>query len=204
MKTAINSGLVQDKAGTQLGSESLSRRITVVKNKLRPVNYRECSRDATTWEFQGSVLPQFHERVGNSISQEYLSWISAAPQSVNNCEVNLPYDKIAGSILIFVSARSRRSSRRVEMKFNRLYVKWKTETEYYSSIRKKISNPHYQEIITMGSSVLPFILKLMMEEPQHWFVALKEISGENPVPYGASFEESRLAWLEWGKSKKLI
>jgi hypothetical protein len=106
--------------------------------------------------------------------------------------------------MIFVLVRHHKSKKRDEAKFKRLYTEWKAETEYHSSTGKKISNPHYQEIIAMGSDALPFILQLMVEEPQHWFVALKEISGEDPVPYGASFEESRLAWLEWGESKKLI
>jgi hypothetical protein len=47
----------------------------------------------------------------------------------------------------------------------------------------------------MGGNVLPFILRSLMKEPDHWFVALKSITNEDPIPYGASFQDSVNGWI---------
>ena len=60
-------------------------------------------------------------------------------------------------------------------------------------------HPAYQHVIGMGSLALPFILAELEREPDHWFWALKAITGEDPVA-----EEQRgdvlgmtKTWLEW-------
>ena len=42
-------------------------------------------------------------------------------------------------------------------------------------------HPAYQQIVGMGRSAVPFILKELANGPGHWFWALRAISGEDPV-----------------------
>jgi hypothetical protein len=88
-------------------------------------------------------------------------------------------------------------------RFERLAAEWKSATKVLSSITSKAMHPAYQQIIGMGPEVLPLILARLEEAPDHWFWALKAISGEDPVPPEGrgKIEEMRQAWLEWGRKK---
>jgi hypothetical protein len=68
------------------------------------------------------------------------------------------------------------------------------------------SHPAYQEIIGMGQKVVPLLLTELKRKPDFWFVALREITGENPVPPESAgrIEEMARAWLKWGRSKGYI
>jgi len=52
----------------------------------------------------------------------------------------------------------------------------------------------------MGREALPLILGALRREPDHWFVALRRITGEDPVPEDARGDLHRMAeaWLRWG------
>jgi hypothetical protein len=89
----------------------------------------------------------------------------------------------------------------LQQEFNRLATRWKSDTESLSSIKKKITHPDYLKIIEMGYEVVPIILQSLLKEPDHWFVALNKISGEDPISYGASFQEAVIGWLQWGQRK---
>jgi hypothetical protein len=89
----------------------------------------------------------------------------------------------------------------LQQEFNRLATRWKSETESLSSVKKKTTHPDYLKIIEMGSEVIPIILQSLLKEPDHWFVALNKISSENPISYGASFQEAVIGWLQWGQRK---
>jgi hypothetical protein len=100
-----------------------------------------------------------------------------------------------------LSQKKLTEKKNVQKEFNRLATRWKSETESLSSIKKKITHPDYLKIIEMGYEVIPIILQSLLKEPDHWFVALNKISGENPISYGASFQEAVIGWLQWGQRK---
>jgi hypothetical protein len=55
----------------------------------------------------------------------------------------------------------------------------------------------------MGPSVIPFILRELETNRDHWFPALKALTGVDPVP---SSERGKLramanAWLEWARGQ---
>ena len=62
----------------------------------------------------------------------------------------------------------------------------------------------YQKIIAMGNDVVPFIIKEMEREPDHWFIALYAITGANPVPSESRghIDEMTQAWIDWWRSTK--
>ena len=94
----------------------------------------------------------------------------------------------------------------LENQFNKLSADWKKQTAIYSNTLHIIRNDNYLDIIGMGKEALPLILKDLEKEPEHWFVALKAIAKENPVPkesYG-DIEKMRFYWLQWGKKNNII
>jgi hypothetical protein len=87
----------------------------------------------------------------------------------------------------------------VEQKFQRLAAVWRTETGHVSSISKMFSHPAYQEIIGMGSAVMPCLLRDLHGEPEHWFAALRAITGAQPVSHEDRGQIDKMAdaWLRW-------
>jgi hypothetical protein len=70
-----------------------------------------------------------------------------------------------------------------------------------SSSTELVLNSAYQQIVGMGRSALPLILRSLSSQGGHWFWALKHISGEDPLsPEDAgNYEKNREAWLAWGR-----
>jgi hypothetical protein len=89
----------------------------------------------------------------------------------------------------------------IEQKFQRLAAVWRAETGHLSSTTQMFNHPAYREIIGMGEEVVPSLLRDLEKEPDHWFAALKAITGAQPVP---SEDRGRIdkmaeAWLRWAK-----
>lgn len=89
-------------------------------------------------------------------------------------------------------------------RFEVLATKWQQETCGFSSITKKITNLNYLKIIALGEAVVPLILNSLAQKPDHWFIALKALTDQDPTKPGDSFEQAVEAWLNWGREKRLI
>jgi hypothetical protein len=89
----------------------------------------------------------------------------------------------------------------VDEHFRRLAAIWHSETDYVSSMSEAFSHPAYQEIIRLGSAVLPLLLRDLEENHTHWFGALHDITGAQPIPHSASGNIPKMvqAWLRWAK-----
>jgi len=91
----------------------------------------------------------------------------------------------------------------VEALFLTLAHRWKEERGPSSSTTEIAMCPSYQRIIGLGPAAIPLILRELEREPDHWFWALKAITGEDPVPAdsrGKVREMARL-WVEWGRQQ---
>ena len=53
----------------------------------------------------------------------------------------------------------------------------------------------------MGEPATPWILQRLADKPDHWFVALHQITGASPVPKESRgrLKEMTAAWLDWGQ-----
>lgn len=93
-----------------------------------------------------------------------------------------------------------------KIKFQFLTQEWKSATAHLSSTTEISLHPAYQRIIGMGETAVPFILQEMSDSPDHWFWALKAITGDSPVPaeHRGRIELMTEDWLVWGKSKGYI
>ena len=89
----------------------------------------------------------------------------------------------------------------VDSLFNKLAVRWQTETAAHSSVSRIAMHPAYQEIIGLGPAAIPLILRDLQQQPHHWFWALRAITGEDPIQPGqrGRMREMTSAWLHWGK-----
>jgi len=94
----------------------------------------------------------------------------------------------------------------VSAEFQRLVDNWRHETGIYSTIERKSMHPSYQRIIGMGEQALPLILREMTRRPEHWFWALRAISGKNPIPaeHVGEIDAMTKDWLTWGTENKYI
>ena len=94
-----------------------------------------------------------------------------------------------------------RSAESLDAMFRRLAAVWRAETGHLSSARKIAAHPAYQQIVALGSAVVPLLLADLERQPDHWFVALERITGANPVPPEDRGDVARMAqdWLRWGR-----
>lgn len=94
----------------------------------------------------------------------------------------------------------------LEAKFRTLTENWKRAVRLCSSAADMAMHPAYQQIIGMGQQALPLILRELEREEDHWFWALRAITGENPVPADCqgSIPEMAKAWLNWGRQRGLV
>ncbi|MEM9538747.1 MAG: hypothetical protein AAGA60_04460 [Cyanobacteria bacterium P01_E01_bin.42] len=90
-----------------------------------------------------------------------------------------------------------------EQKFQELAAEWRKETEMLSLVSQMAAHPAYQKIIEIGKPVIPLLLKELETEPDYWFWALREITGENPIQpeQKGRLKQMAQAWVQWGKER---
>jgi hypothetical protein len=69
----------------------------------------------------------------------------------------------------------------LETEFKSLAEQLRLDTGMLSLVTQKSMRPAYQRIIGMGQPVVPLILRDLEQKPDHWFWALRAITGDNPV-----------------------
>lgn len=95
------------------------------------------------------------------------------------------------------------ASLELDTRFKRLAAQWKHERGPHSASARLAEHPAYQQIIGMGSAVVPLLLRELEREPDHWFRALHALTGANPVPPESrgNIREMAAAWLRWGREQ---
>jgi hypothetical protein len=93
------------------------------------------------------------------------------------------------------------SKETVEQRFRFLAEVWHKAVAHLSSTTTRNNHPAYQEIISLGPEVIPFLLKDMQDHLTHWFFALSKITGVNPIPASAAGNVPLMAdyWLRWAE-----
>ncbi|MBN4005478.1 MAG: hypothetical protein HWQ58_28340 [Nostoc sp. LPT] len=93
--------------------------------------------------------------------------------------------------------------RQAELKdtFIKLANQWRSETKHLSLMSDMILHTAYQQIIGMGTDAVPLILEELSREPEHWFWALRSITGANPIKPEdrGRLKKMAEAWLDWGR-----
>jgi len=88
-------------------------------------------------------------------------------------------------------------------RFHALAAEWRAARGHSSSVNSWAKLPAYRAIIDLGPEVIPLLLRELQATPDHWFWALKELTGENPVTPESRGNVAEMAkcWLDWGKQK---
>jgi hypothetical protein len=97
----------------------------------------------------------------------------------------------------------RESSVELERRFRQLVREWKEATLFTSSGSEMLLHPAYQRIIGLGKEAIPLLVAQLRSEPDHWFWALKSITGEVPVATCDRGNVKRMAdaWLNWAQQR---
>lgn len=137
-------------------------------------------------------------------------YISADPQDpekpyTTGQELRIVITNLAEALRHYQVPMSRQMEGVAE-RFRDLLQHWKTDVRVFSSATEMAMHPAYQQIIGLGRDAVPLLLRELEREPDHWFWALKAITGADPVEpmQKGRVKEMADAWLRWGKEQGLL
>lgn len=98
-----------------------------------------------------------------------------------------------------------RQRQSIAERFRELVQTWKEDVGPLSSTTEMAMHPAYQQIIGLGRDAVPHLLRELQREPDHWFWALKAITGVDPVEprQRGQIREMAEAWLRWAREQGL-
>lgn len=175
--------------------------IQMIELKQLPFPEMEVGRSPTqvsSTNLSGSIVPWWPSDSGQMISL----WdpdFTGADQRLDDrqgSELVLEWAS-TNSMQFWVQSHSEDSAE----KFSRLVEQWRSETAFVSSATDMAMHPAYQAIIGMGEDAVPLLLRELERAPDHWFWALKAITGADPVPdeVKGQMDGMAQAWLRWGQ-----
>ena len=77
---------------------------------------------------------------------------------------------------------------------------------HLSSTTARVQHPAYREIIALGPPVVPLLLRELERRPNHWFAALRSLTGADPVAPADRGHLGLMAesWIKWGKERGYV
>jgi hypothetical protein len=89
----------------------------------------------------------------------------------------------------------------LERRFRELVVEWLADVTPLSSSTARVRHPAHQSIIALGPPAIPLLLHELEQWSNHWFAALRSLTGADPV---SPADRGRIgpmteAWIHWGK-----
>lgn len=90
-------------------------------------------------------------------------------------------------------------------RFDELADRWERETMFLSNSSRAARHPAHREIVGMGEKAVPLILERMQSQGSHWFQALRDITGADPVDPKdrGNIAAMQSSWLDWGRRNGL-
>jgi len=95
----------------------------------------------------------------------------------------------------------------MQKEFDVLVKKWHEERGEYSVVKRMTNSDSYKKILAMSEEIaVPLIIGQLEkegDEPDHWFEALRILTGVNPVPQKSfgKIKEMAEAWIDWYRTK---
>ena len=89
-----------------------------------------------------------------------------------------------------------------QREFQRLSDEWKSSRGPATTVTAMVRHPAYQAIVQLGEPAIPLLMRELEQQPDHWFAALRAITGANPVHEDELGDVTRMAesWIEWGRA----
>jgi len=90
--------------------------------------------------------------------------------------------------------------------FSTLAREWKEAARLESSHMRAADHPAFRAIVGLGDEIVPILLRELERRSGPWFLALREITGEEPVGPEARGNPKAVAdaWVRWGRTRGLI
>ncbi|HUS58396.1 MAG TPA: hypothetical protein VM141_07070 [Planctomycetota bacterium] len=169
-------------------------------------NYRQGETGSVRRPLKRGVQPESLSTSGGMPRYSHESARESRAYVVIEAEVG-PYAGKSSIIMPrkMVKAGSAEAEVQLAKRFKKLVREWHSKTAFAATIVDIATAPPYQMIIGMGPDAIPLILKELKKEPDHWFWALKAITGgEDPVPESdrGNMVKMRRAWINWGKKRR--
>ena len=81
--------------------------------------------------------------------------------------------------------------------------KWRRSVTYMSSITKMKAEPSYRHIVGIGEPAVPTLLREIARQPDFLVLALKEITGVDPVlaEHRGHVQQMAEDWVKWGRDR---
>ena len=97
------------------------------------------------------------------------------------------------------------SSSALAGRFHAHASEWQADTRFLAASSAASEHPAYRAIVALGPAVVPLILADLAVAPEPWFAALRELTGEDPVPPDERSRPRAAAahWLAWGRARGL-
>jgi hypothetical protein len=94
----------------------------------------------------------------------------------------------------------------LERAFRQLVAEWRSAVAHLSSTTRRVQHPAYQRIIALGPKVVPLLLRELKDGPDHWFAALRALTGIDPVPPADRGKMAAMteAWIHWGEERDIL
>ena len=94
------------------------------------------------------------------------------------------------------------AGRTLPEEFRALASRWKADRGASSRVADIAMHPAYQAIIGLGPSAVPLVIAELEREPDHWFWALRAITGASPVRPSSRGDLRKMAedWIRWAKT----
>jgi len=88
-------------------------------------------------------------------------------------------------------------------KFYALASDWEKDVAGLSSTAQMSQHPAYQEIISMGTQIVPLLLSELKINRLYSLWALSAITGENPIKpeQRGRVKQMASAWIDWGRNR---
>lgn len=147
--------------------------------------------------FSSAGTSPFSMRAYGQVAPEYVGWVTGSEVQGEGAFWLATQSGSGKKRAVFGS--SSEESTTLRSQFQELARRWERETAFVSDPAEMYTHPAYQRIIQMGNRALPLIFEQLERRPNHWFWALQEITGANPVEeeHRGRLHEMANDWLEW-------
>jgi hypothetical protein len=174
-----------------------------------PVDWPECMGVARLTHFKKRRVGQIWDHIlgyANEYerapsAERYFEWAYArrVEENLRRAEENLKTLVVFQGPLRYYP----RKETALQREFRELSTLWRQETMMVSSTSETTTNFHYYRIIALGPDVVPLILRDLQENGGQWYLALRALTGENPVDAEdrGNIRKMKAAWIDWGKSR---
>jgi hypothetical protein len=151
----------------------------------------------TTGTSQGAPVRQYRGTSTSSLHAGLGANVSGTPAQ---------FEGVLRSRIDYVPLSTRPADSATGRLFKALANWWHESTDPLSSPTEKAEHPAYVQIIAAGKPMIPFLVEDLRDRGGDWYLALRRISGEDPVPpeHAGRTDLMDADWITWAAENRYI